>query len=79
MTADTKTPEDRFMAAFDTYLDEVGVADALSVATTIFVSLVTSYTRARGHDVGRPITINGGENRDITIHAPKAKEPRHDR
>ena len=45
-------------------------------ATTIFVSLVVSYTGARGHDTNQPITINGGENRDITIHAPK-KRPNH--
>lgn len=75
---DTTNVHDRFLAAFDAYLDEVGVADALSAATTIFVSLVVSYTKARGHDADQPITIKGGENRDITIHAPK-KEPSHDR
>lgn len=72
---DTISAQDRFLAAFDTYLDEAGVADALSAATTIFVSLVVSYTKARGHDTNQPITING-ENRDITIHAPK-KGPSH--
>lgn len=75
---DTTNMHDRFLAAFDAYLDEVGVADALSAATTIFVSLVVSYTKARGHDADQPITIKGGKNRDITIHAPK-KEPSHDR
>lgn len=71
MSSDAQTPEGRFMAAFDAYLDEAGVADALSAATTIFVSLVVSYTKARGHDTSQPIIINGSENRDITIHAPK--------
>ena len=66
-----RSAHDLFLAAFDTYLDEVGVAGALSAATTIFVSLVVSYTKARGHDADRPITINGGENRDVTIHALK--------
>ena len=66
-----RSAHDLFLAAFDTYLDEVGVADALSAATTIFVSLVVSYTKACGHDADRPITINGGENRDVTIHALK--------
>ena len=66
-----RSAHDLFLAAFDTYLDEVGVAGALSAATTIFVSLVVSYTKACGHDADRPITINGGENRDVTIHAPK--------
>lgn len=71
MTTDTKSADDRFIAAFDAYLDEVGVADALSTATTIFVSLFVSYTKARGHDADRAITIDGGDNRDITIHATK--------
>ena len=75
MSSDQQSAEDRFMAAFDAYLDGAGVADALSAATTIFVSLVLSYTKARGHDTNQPITINGGENRDITIHPPK--EPSH--
>lgn len=70
-TSATQSAHDRFLAAFDAYLDEAGVADALSAATTIFVSLVVSYTKARGHDAERPITINGGDQRDITIHAPK--------
>lgn len=69
---DTASANDRFIAAFDAYLDEAGVADALSAATTIFVSLVVGYTKARGHNEDQPITINGGENRDITIHPPKA-------
>ena len=73
---DTISAHDRFLTAFDAYLDEAGVADALSAATNIFVSLVVSYTEARGHDTNQPITINGGENRDITIHAPK-KGPSH--
>lgn len=77
--ADTTSANDRFFKAFDTYLDEAGVADALSAATTIFVSLVVSYTGARGHDTNQPITINGGENRDITIHAPKNGLSKKDR
>ena len=66
-----RSAHDLFLAAFDTYLDQDGVAGALSAATTIFVSLVVSYTKACGHDADRPITINGGENRDVTIHALK--------
>ena len=76
METDKARAHDRFLAAFDAYLDEAGVADAMSAATTIFVSLVVSYTKARGHNADQPITINGGENRDITIHAPK-KGPSH--
>lgn len=62
---------DDFLAAFDKYLDEVGITDALSTATSIFVSLVVSYTEHMGHDSSKPITINGDVNRDVTIHPPK--------
>ncbi|MCO5355125.1 hypothetical protein [Acidovorax kalamii] len=62
---------DDFMAAFDKFLDEVGVADAMTVATTIFVSLVVSYANHKGADPTKPIRIDGGDQRDITIHPPK--------
>lgn len=63
---------DDFMVAFDKFLDDVGVADAMAVATTIFVSLVVSYAKHKGADLNKPIKIDGGEQRDITIHPPKA-------
>lgn len=63
---------DDFMAAFDQFLDEVGVADAMTVATTIFVSLVVGYVTQKGGDPANPITVDGGDLRDITIHPPKA-------
>lgn len=52
-------------------LARVDIATALSVATGVFVSLTLSYMRSQGHDVDRQILVDGGENRDITIHAPK--------
>lgn len=51
----------------------VDIASALSIATGVFVSLTLSYLRARGQDADKEITIDGGENRDITIHAAKVK------
>ncbi len=60
-----------FEAAFDRYLDAVGPADAMTTATAIFVGLVVSYADSKGADTSLPITINGGDQRDITIHPPK--------
>ena len=65
---------DDFSAAFDRFLDEVGIADAMSVATGMFVSLVVGYLKHNGEDTSKPITINGGDQRDVTIHPPKAAQ-----
>lgn len=63
---------DKFEAAFRKYLGEVGIDDALPVATAIFVGLVTSYTDYMGHDADKEITIKGeGDSRDVTIHPVK--------
>jgi hypothetical protein len=70
---------DEFMAAFDKFLDKAGVADAMTVATTIFVSLVVSYAESKGADTNQPIEIDAGEQRDITIHPPKAMQQEHRR
>lgn len=64
---------DDFDAAFDRLLNQVGIADAMQIATSIFVSLVVGYAKHKGHDSNLPILINGGNQRDITIHAPKAR------
>ncbi len=64
-------PHEDFVKAFGDFLDKVGVADALSIATSIFVSLVLDLAESRGADPSLPITINGGDQRDITIHPPK--------
>lgn len=65
--------KDTFMQAFDRFLGESTPAEAITTATTIFVSLVISYAEMRGADTNQRIDIDGGENRDITIHPPKAK------
>lgn len=54
-------------------LAERSAADALSIATGVFVSLTLSAMRSAGHDDSEEIRIDGGENRDITIHAAKVK------
>lgn len=67
---------DEFIEAFDRFMEQTSVSDALSVATGLFVGLVVSYTKHRGHDANKEITINGGDQRDITIHPAKnPKEP----
>lgn len=53
-------------------LDEEPVADVLSVLTGAFVSLTVELVRRQGHDVSQKIEIDGGTERNITIHAPKA-------
>lgn len=49
------------------------VSDVLSVITGTFVSLTTEVVRRAGHDTDREIKVDGGDQRDITIHAPKSK------
>lgn len=46
-------------------------AMALQVATGAFVSLLLSYMRARGFETDGEIRVDGGDERDITVHAPK--------
>ena len=53
-------------------LDEVPVADVLALLTGAFVALTVELVRREGHDVSQKIEINGGKDRDITIHEPKA-------
>lgn len=65
---------DDFTDAFDRFLGQVGMADAMSVATGMFVSLVVGYLKHKGEDTDKAISINGGDQRDITIHAPKAAQ-----
>lgn len=73
----TKAHDD-FRAAFDRFLDEVGIADAMTVATGMFVSLVVGYLKQKGEDTSKTITIEGFRQRDVTIHPPKPQEVRHE-
>lgn len=52
-------------------LDEAPVSDVLSILTGAFVGLTVELVRRQGHDVNKEIKVDGGDNRDITIHAPK--------
>jgi len=63
-----------FEAAFDKFLGQVGAADAMSVATGLFVSLVVGYLKHHGENANKAITIKGGDQRDITIHPPKGSD-----
>ena len=44
---------------------------ALSIVTGTFVSLTLEVMRRHGHDPKGEVRIDGGKNRDVTIHAPK--------
>jgi hypothetical protein len=58
-------------AAIRRALDEAPVSDVLSLLTGAFVALTVELVRRQGHDVSQKIEVNGGQERDITIHAPK--------
>lgn len=57
--------------AINRALDEAPVSDVLSILTGAFVGLAVELVRRQGHDVSQPIKVDGGPNRDITIHQPK--------
>lgn len=63
-------------AAISRALDEAPVCDVLPILTGAFVALTVELVRRQGHDVGQKIEVDGGVERDITIHAPKV--PRMD-
>lgn len=76
-------PEEDSEAAVPGHLKELGeaieralllcpVSDVLSVITGTFVSLTIEVLRRGGHNTDAEIKISGGDQRDITIHAPKA-------
>lgn len=52
-------------------LDECSTADVLGVLTGVFVGLAVELVRRQGHDTNEQIKIDGGNERDITIHSPK--------
>lgn len=57
--------------AIEEALDEAPISDVLSVLTSAFVGVTLAVCRRQGHDTNLPITIDGGEQRDVTIHPPK--------
>ncbi|AAQ54967.1 hypothetical protein Bcep22_gp34 [Burkholderia phage Bcep22] len=58
-------------AAIEAALDEAPVSDVLSILTGAFVGLTVELVRRQGHDVNKEIKVDGGNQRDITIHASK--------
>lgn len=63
---------DNIVDAIKRALEEVPVADVLSVLTGAFVGLTVEVVRRQGHEAEKTITVDGGDKRDITIHAGKA-------
>jgi hypothetical protein len=62
---------DKIDEAIRQALAEAPVADVLAVLTGAFVGLTVELVRREGHDVNKEIKVDGGDQRDITIHAPK--------
>lgn len=58
-------------AAVRRALKEEPTGRVLASVTGIFVGLTVELCRREGADVNNDITIDGGPNRDIMIHAPK--------
>ncbi|RQV20618.1 hypothetical protein DF039_12300 [Burkholderia cenocepacia] len=54
-------------------LAETPVTEVLAFVTGVFVGLTVELVRRQGHDVNMEIKVDGGQQRDITIHAPKVK------
>ncbi|WP_249176549.1 hypothetical protein [Burkholderia vietnamiensis] len=74
MRATTKRPAIEALGdAISNALDNEPASDVLAVLTGAFVSLTLELLRRKGHDVNNEIKIDGGRQRDITIHTPKEK------
>ena len=52
-------------------LDSAPVDEVLSILTGAFVALTVELVRRSGHNIEQAIEINGGKDRNITIHPPK--------
>lgn len=57
--------------AIERALEECDVNDVMAILTGAFVGLTVELVRRNGHDTNKQITVSGGKERDITIHAPK--------
>ncbi len=69
-TVDTQPLEEEFVKLIEADTDA-----ALQLITGMFVGLTLEYMRRRGHDPSGEIKIQGGHQRDITIHAAKPVRP----
>ncbi|WP_175946713.1 hypothetical protein [Burkholderia pyrrocinia] len=70
----SRTAIDALGEAIDRALDDAPVTDVLAFVTGVFVGLTLELVRREGHDVNKEIRIDGVEQRDITIHAPKVMQ-----
>ena len=61
-------------AAIERALDECPVSEVLSILTGSLVGLTVELVRRQGEDINKPITLNGGDQRDITISPPKTAQ-----
>ena len=66
--------EASFRKTFDEFID-LSYERALAVVTGMFVSLAVAVVESHGNGSDGDIEIDGGENRDITIHAVKSMPP----
>jgi hypothetical protein len=62
---------DNLRAALDRAINEEDTCDILSVITGSFVGLTIELVRLQGHDQTKEIFLDGGQQRDITIHEEK--------
>lgn len=62
---------DKLEAAMREAIETQSLENCLAAATGMFVGLVIACAEARGTDPSKTIHIDGGAQRDITIHAEK--------
>lgn len=62
---------DDFIDSFDALITQMGPADALAIIAGAFVGLALGLVKNAGHSVDGELKIDGGKERDITIHASK--------
>jgi hypothetical protein len=62
---------DKLGAAIAEAVGNAEVQDVLALLTGSFVSLTLEMLRREGHEPKGAVLLDGGKNRDITIHAPK--------
>jgi ketosteroid isomerase-like protein len=68
---DSNAAIDKLGAAIAEAVSSADVQDVLALLTGTFVALTLEMLRREGHDPKGDILLDGGENRDITIHKAK--------
>lgn len=71
----SRQPIDDLGEAVERALRTAPVADVLQLVTGVFVGLTVELLRREGHDPNKEIRVDGGAQRDITIHPPKVQGP----